>query len=68
MSDENNDNMEKRGKFYGIRIGSESAKAGITFGSCLAMIISYTAWKSIFWAIIHGLLSWIYVIYYIIKY
>ena len=43
-------------------------KTGISFGSCLAMIISYTAWKSIPWAILHGLLSWIYVIYYLIKY
>ena len=42
------------------------AKEGITFGSCLAMIISYTAWKSIFWAILHGLFSWGYVIYYLI--
>ena len=41
---------------------------GITFGSALAMVISYTAWKSIGWAIIHGLLSWAYVIYYIIRY
>ena len=43
-------------------------KTGISFGSCLAMIISYSAWHSIFWAIFHGLLSWIYVIYYLIKY
>lgn len=41
---------------------------GISFGSCLAMIISYTAWESIPWAIVHGLLSWIYVIYYWIEY
>ncbi len=47
---------------------SSSVKTGITFGSCLAMIISYTAWKSIFWAILHGIFSWVYVIYYIIKY
>ena len=41
---------------------------GITFGSALAMVVSYTAWKSIGWAIVHGLLSWAYVIYYIIRY
>jgi hypothetical protein len=45
-----------------------AVKGGITFGTCLAMIISYTAWKSIGWAIVHGLLSWVYVIYYLIKY
>ncbi len=41
-------------------------KNGITFGSALAMVISFTVNKSVFWAIIHGLLSWIYVIYYIL--
>jgi len=46
----------------------KGAKAGISFGSALAMVISYTAYKSIGWAIFHGLLSWVYVIYYIIKY
>lgn len=48
------------------RTVKSTAKAGISFGSCLAMVISYTSWHSIFWAIIHGLLGWIYVIYYII--
>ena len=44
----------------------KAGTAGISFGSCLAMIISYTAWKSILWAILHGLFSWGYVIYYLI--
>ena len=43
-------------------------KKGIGFGVALAMIISYVKWQSIGWAIFHGLLNWIYVIYYIIKY
>lgn len=43
-------------------------KKGIGFGTCLSMVISYTAYKSIGWAIIHGCLSWFYVIYYILKY
>ncbi|WP_341472951.1 hypothetical protein [Clostridium mediterraneense] len=45
-----------------------TVKSGVSFGSCLAMIISYTAWKSIPWAIIHGIFSWLYVIYYAFKY
>lgn len=45
-----------------------AAKTGISFGSALAMVISYTTWKSVGWAIVHGLLSWVYVIYYIIRY
>ena len=35
----------------------KTVKSGITFGSALAMVISYTAWKSVGWAIFHGLLS-----------
>jgi len=52
----------------GGRHVSTAAKAGISFGSCLAMVISYTAWHSVFWAIVHGLLGWIYVVYYVIRY
>jgi len=46
----------------------EAAKKGITFGSALAMVISYTTWQSVGWAIFHGLLSWLYVIYFIVRY
>lgn len=42
--------------------------SGIGMGSALAMIISYTAWHSIWWAILHGLFGWLYVIYYAIAY
>lgn len=46
----------------------KSVKSGLSFGAGLSMVISYTAWKSIPWAIFHGILSWIYVIYYWVKY
>ncbi|EOL43299.1 hypothetical protein I580_00684 [Enterococcus caccae ATCC BAA-1240] len=46
----------------------ESAKAGISFGCALALVISYVNWHSIIWAIFHGVLSWFYVIYYVIVY
>ena len=46
----------------------EVVKTGITFGSALAMVISWTANKSLLWAIVHGLLSWLYVIYYAVRY
>lgn len=49
-------------------VAKSTVKAGISFGTALAMVISYTQWHSIFWAIIHGLLSWVYVVYYIIRY
>lgn len=47
---------------------TKTVKSGISFGSCLAMVISYVHWHSVFWAIVHGLLSWVYVIYHVIKY
>jgi hypothetical protein len=46
----------------------KAAKVGIGFGSALAITISWSVNKSILWAIIHGFLSWVYVIYYAIKY
>jgi len=39
-------------------------KTGASFGSALAIAISWSVHKSILWAIIHGIFSWFYVIYY----
>jgi hypothetical protein len=44
--------------------GRDAATAGIGFGTALAITISWSTHKSILWAIIHGLFSWLYVIYY----
>ncbi len=44
----------------------EVAKSGISFGSALAIAISWSVNKSVLWAVIHGVLSWLYVIYYVI--
>ena len=52
----------------GQTIVKKSVKTGISCGSALAMVISYTAWHSIGWAILHGIFGWVYVIYYIIRY
>jgi hypothetical protein len=51
---------------YSVRL--EGAKYGASFGSALAMAISYNTNHSIFWAIIHGILSWIYVVYFALFY
>ena len=40
---------------------------GIGFGTALAMIISWSFHKGILWALLHGVLGWIYVIYVAIK-
>jgi len=41
-------------------------RSGVSFGSALAIAISYTTWKSVLWAIIHGFFSWFYVIYFVL--
>lgn len=41
---------------------------GAAVGVALAVVLSYTKWQSIGWAIFHGLLNWVYVIYYVIRY
>lgn len=45
---------------------TEVTRSGITFGSALAMAISFNVNQSVLWAILHGVFSWFYVIYYVI--
>jgi hypothetical protein len=49
-------------RYYGVRV--EGAKYGVSFGSALAIAISYSNNHSILWAIIHGIFGWFYVIYF----
>ena len=63
-----NENYIRRFKMEKKATVSKTVQHGITFGSALAMVISYVNWHSIGWAIVHGILSWGYVIYYIIRY
>lgn len=44
----------------------EAARYGITFGTALAIAISWSVNKSVLWAILHGLLSWFYVIWHVV--
>ena len=37
---------------------------GIGFGAAFALILSWEANHSFWWAILHGLLGWLYVAYY----
>jgi hypothetical protein len=48
----------------GYSVHVEGAKYGVSFGSALAIAVSYTANHSILWAIIHGIFSWLYVVYF----
>jgi hypothetical protein len=43
---------------------SQAVSHGISFGTALAIAISWSVNKSILWAIVHGFFSWLYVIYY----
>lgn len=43
---------------------SRIVETGVSFGSALAIVISFTTHHSILWAIVHGIFSWFYVIYY----
>jgi len=56
----------ERRKGYSVRL--EGAKYGVSFGSALAIAISYTNNHSILWAIIHGIFSWLYVVYFALVY
>ena len=45
----------------------QTAAAGgfYTFGTFLAIVLSWTAHQSLGWAVLHGCLSWLYVIWYL---
>ncbi len=40
---------------------------GISLGTAIAVVASWSKNKSILWAIIHGFFSWLYVIYFAIN-
>ena len=42
----------------------EATRAGISFGSALAIAISWSQHHSILWAMLQGFFSWLYVVYY----
>ena len=41
-------------------------ETGISLGSAIAVTISWSLNKSVLWVIIHGILGWVYVVYYIL--
>jgi hypothetical protein len=41
------------------------SRKAMCIGTCLAILISWESNHSIWWAIGHGILSWIYVIYHV---
>ena len=47
-----------------VVIRKEVVRSGIGMGAALAIAISWSRNQSILWAMLHGVLSWLYVIYY----
>ena len=45
---------------------NNTTKTGVSLGCVLAVVLSFCKWHSIGWAILHGILGWFYVIYYVI--
>jgi len=45
-------------------VKTEVVRSGISFGTALAIAISWSLHKSLLWAMVHGFLSWLYVIYF----
>lgn len=46
--------------------GREVVRSGIGFGTALAIVISWSQNGSVLWAILHGIFSWFYVLYYVL--
>lgn len=44
--------------------GSAGINVGVSLGATLAVVCSWQRNRSIMWAILHGVLSWIYVVYF----
>jgi len=53
-----------RGRSNASMRSVQVAKAGASFGTALAIAISWSEHHSILWAMVHGFLSWFYVIYF----
>ena len=59
---------KKHGHFAVVNDPQKNVQNGIGLGSILAVVISYVKWQSIGWAILHGAMGWIYVLYYYLNY
>jgi hypothetical protein len=56
--------MSKDNSACSIQIGG----GGITVGMVIAAILSWQHNHDFLWAIVHGILSWLYVFYYLLTY
>lgn len=42
---------------------SSTSCGGIGLGTLIAVLVSWAQWHSVGWAIVHGLLGWLYLIF-----
>jgi hypothetical protein len=63
--DENDHSFFKRARMNVIQTRTVFS-SGVSLGSALAVTISWSVNHSILWAILHGIFSWVYVLYYAI--
>lgn len=49
-----------------VVIRDQFVKYGVSFGTALAISISFFTNHSVLWAIIHGIFGWLYVAYYVL--
>jgi len=58
------DRAPAKGRKRMSRKRDHAVSQGISFGSALAIAISWSTHQSILWAILHGFFSWFYVLYF----
>lgn len=47
-------------------MSKNSIGAGVGIGNIIAIVVSWSVNHSILWALIHGLLGWLYIVYYVL--
>jgi len=47
-------------------MSKNSIGAGVGIGNIIAIVVSWSVNHSILWALIHGILGWLYIVYYVL--
>jgi hypothetical protein len=47
--------------------GTGRVRNGVGLGTIIAVVLSWSRNQSVLWAIIHGILNWLYVIYFVLS-
>ncbi len=44
----------------------DNTSSGVGLGTVIAVVVSWTVNHSVFWAIVHGIFGWFYLVYYML--